>query len=295
MRVAIIGGDRRMLYAAEEFLKDGCSASAAGFEKAKLPEGLVHCPAQDAVSNADAVILPVRPADGEMLNAPLSDEKMPLTALGQLIGEKPVFCGFSDSVKPYLRGCLYDYAAREEFSIRNAVLTAEGAIGLLIGASSDSLFAAEILVIGYGRIGRVLSRYLRELGADVTVAARREESRAWARADGCAACGMTLSGLGTFRMIVNTAPALIITADRIAALRRDAVILDLASAPGGVDREAALQRGIRCIYAPGLPGRTAPAAAGRIIKDTISHIIKEENGGKDNSRLCDDRFLLHLC
>ena len=294
MRVAILGGDSRMLYAARAFSDDGVSVSAAGFEKAEMPEGLSSIPVSEAVSSADAVVLPVRPAKGDCLNAPLSDVHIPLTDLGRMIGGKPVFSGCGAVMRPYFNGKLYDYTAREAFSVRNAVLTAEGALGVLIADLPDCLFGAKILLFGYGRIGRILTRYLRALGADVTVAARREETRIWARAEGSSACDVTLSDLGTYRVIVNTVPSRVIGEEQLCTLGRDAVILDLASAPGGVDTAAADQYGIRLIHALALPGRTAPAAAGRIIKDTISQIIKEENGGKDNSRLCDDRFLLHL-
>ena len=294
MRIAVIGGDRRMLYAAAAFSLSGHTVTVSGFDTAKLPDGLRNIEAAQAISQSELVILPVRPADGESLNAPFADDRISLTALGELIGERPVFSGGADRIRPYLQGRIYDYTAREDFAVHNAVLTVEGAIGLLVQEYSDCIFGAKTLILGYGRIGRVLSRYLRAFGAEVTVAARSEVSRAWARAEGMAACDFPVSTIGTYRILINTVPAPVLNAEQLCALGRDAVVMELASAPGGIDRSAAQALGVRCIHAPGLPGRTSPVAAGRIIKDTISHIIKEENGGKDNSRLCDDRFLLHL-
>lgn len=283
-----------MLYAAEAFLQDGYAAVAAGFEEAELPGKVGNPSVKEAISGADIIVLPIRPAEGERLHAPYAKDEIALETLFELIGNRPVFSGGCDALRPYMRGRLTDYSSREDFAVRNAVLTAEGAMALLIGASPDSVFGAKALVLGYGRIGRILARYLRALGAFVTVAARRAESRAWAAAEGCDACNMTMSGIGSYRFILNTIPAPVLNAEHIAALDCDTVLIDLASAPGGFDKTAAQARGLRLINAPGLPGKMAPAAAGRIIEDTILSILKEENGGKDNSRLCDDRFLLHL-
>lgn len=294
MRFAVIGGDLRMLYAAQALVSGGDTVRVVGFEKAESIGELRSLPLADALADADVIVLPVRPLIGEKLNAPFADEEIVMTLLGEMIGDRPVFSGCAQAVRPYVRGRIYDYTAREAFSIRNAVLTAEAAVGLVIRESRDSVYGTRALVLGYGRIGRILSRYLRDLGADVTAAARSESARAWAEAEGISACDMTLGGLSGYSLIVNTVPAEVLTAPLIAAVSRDALLVDLASAPGGIDRTAAEARGVRCIHALALPGRTAPAAAGRVIKDTIRMIIKEENGGKDNSRLCDDRFLLHL-
>ena len=308
MTVAIIGGDRRMLYAAEAFLHDGARVCAAGFETAVIPaegspaaegsaavgSGLLITAPDEALRGADIAVLPVRPVKGELLNAPLSAQPIRLSELGALIGDIPVFCGDAEGVRPYCRGAVYDYTVREEFAVRNAVLTAEGALAQIIGAWPGAINGTPMLVIGYGRIGRILAGDLRSLGARVTVAARSETSRAWAQAQGLEACSFPLSGLGRYRVLINTVPATVLNAGCMAQMHRDALILDLASAPGGADRQAAKEFGMRCLSAPGLPGTTAPAAAGQIIKDTIQLIIKEENGGKDSSRLRDDRLLLHL-
>ena len=294
MRVAIVGGDKRMLYAAEAFLQSGEEVRISGFDEPLIIDKDLYEDYADAAAWADMIVLPVRPLSGENLNAPLSEKSIRLTRLGEIAGQKPVFSGFTESIRPCFNGSLYDYTACEEFSIRNAVLTAEGTISLLIGESERSLFGAKVLVLGYGRIGRVLSRYLKALGAQVAVAVRRKSACAWAEAEGYGTCDYSIKELNCFDYIVNTVPAPVLNAEHLAGIRTDSLLVDLASAPGGVDRKQAQEHGVRCIHALALPGRTAPAAAGRIIKDTICNIIKEENGGKDHSGLCDDRLLLHL-
>ena len=294
MRVAIIGGDRRMLYAAKAFLQDTDQVVIGGFDSAELPDHMVSLSVGDALEGADLAVLPVRPLKEGMLNAPFSSQQLPLSELAVLIGTKPVFSGDIASLRGMLRGALYDYTAQEEFAVRNAVLTAEGAIGLLVQQWEGAIFCARALVLGYGRIGRIAARYLRALGADVTVAVRRDDARAWVQAEGMHSCDYSLKEINTFDIVLNTVPAPVVNADCVDRIRQGAVIVDLASSPGGVDGARAEQRGLSFIHALALPGKTAPAAAGRIIKDTICHIIKEENGGKDNCGLCDDRLLLHL-
>ena len=294
MRIAMIGGDQRMLYAAEAFISRGAEVRAAGFEKLAGRGKVCLASAEQCVDGAAAVILPVRPVSGGCLTAPFADGRIPLAQLTDPIGDKPVFTGCAQTVAAYFAGAVYDYAAREEFCVRNAVLTAEGAVGLLLNEYEDSVFGAKILVTGYGRIGRILARYLCALGAEVTVAVRSLQARAWVQSEGAAACDYSYKELKQYDIILNTVPAPVLDADAINRVRRDCLIVDLASSPGGVDRDRAEERGITCIHALALPGKTAPAAAGRIIADTILNIMKEENGGKDDFGLCDDRLLLHL-
>ena len=290
MRVAVIGGDRRMLYAAEAFRAMHHTVTVSGFEKITDTCSDVKA----AMRDADIIVLPVRPVQGELLHAPFAREGISLQELGRAAGEKPVFCGGSEALSGVFAGRVYDYAAREDFAVRNAVLTAEGTVALLISESAGSVFGARVLVLGYGRIGRILCRCLHALGAEVTVAVRREVTRAWAEAEGIKTTDYSLMELNVYDMIVNTVPAPVLDAPQIDRLRTDTLLIDLASAPGGADCRRALQRGIKAIHALGLPGRIAPKAAGSIITETICNMIKEENGGKDNLGLRDDRLLLHL-
>jgi len=294
MRIAIIGGDKRMLFAAREFIRGGIQVCAAGFDTLVSDGDIRLTTVAESLADADTVILPIRPAAGEMLNAPFAAREIPLQALGEITGSIPVFSGNAEAVSAYFTTPVRDYAAREDFLIPNAALTAEGAVGLIVQEYEGAIFGAQILVLGYGRIGRILARYLRSLGAQVTVAARRASARSWAVCDGMSDYYNSNLELKYFPIIINTVPAPVIGDSELRRMHSECFIVDLASMPGGADRKAAQAMDITCIHALALPGRTAPAAAGRIIKDTILQMIKEENGGKDNSGLCNDRLLLHL-
>lgn len=294
MKAAIIGGDKRMLYAAKAFSDSGAEVAVAGFDDLESQCEMQVMSVGDALKWADISVLPIRPLTDGFLNCPYAKEKLHAESFAVMNGNKPVFSGNCDSIQPYLHAPVFDYAAREDFAVGNAVLTAEGAIDLLLSRYEDSIFGTPILILGYGRIGKVLARYLDALGADVTVAARKSSDRAWIGAMGYHPIDYSYKELNRYPIIINTVPAPILTADLIDTLRDDVFLIDLSSKPGGMDFQRIRERGLSCIHALALPGKTTPKAAGRIIKETIIRIIKEENGGKENSGLCPDRLLLHL-
>lgn len=149
----------------------------------------------------------------------------------------------------------------EPLTTHNAVPTAEGAIALAVLHSPYRLHGAPCLVIGYGHIGRVLANKLHGLSARVTVAARRPSDRATAEAFGLEAdeTGRYARGLA-YHFVFNTVPAPVLTQDQLAALLPGCLLLELASAPGGIP--ACTRTDVTRIDAPGLPGKFCPASAG---------------------------------
>ena len=79
---------------------------------------------------------------------------------------------------------------------------------------------------------------------------------------------------GSYDLIFNTVPAQILDADALAHCASDAIVIELASAPYGVDFDAAKRLNIPVIPAPGLPGKTAPRTAGAIIRSVILHYMR---------------------
>lgn len=159
----------------------------------------------------------------------------------------------------------------------NAPPTAEGAVQLAMEELPITLHNARVLVIGYGRLGRVLAQRLAALGAHVTVAARSYEQLAWAQVWGCATehTSCLAPWLCSFDLVVNTVPAQVLGREELAGLKPGALVIDLASKPGGVDLEAASALGVKVIWALSLPGKVAPVSSGSYLKSTIYHIIDE--------------------
>jgi dipicolinate synthase subunit A len=187
-----------------------------------------------------------------------------------------------------------DYFVREEMAVLNAIPTAEGAISLAMEELPITLHGARVLVIGYGRTGKILAHRLASLGCDVTVSARKYSDFAWIEAYGYRYTDT--NGLGSdlsrYDLIFNTVPALVLNRERLSYLKKDALVIDLASKPGGVDFDAAQELGSNVIWALSLPGKCSPLTSGRIIRDTIYHILEELEILGDASKLHANRDMI---
>ncbi|MCI8360123.1 MAG: dipicolinate synthase subunit DpsA [Clostridiales bacterium] len=283
--IAVIGGDNRQGYLADALAGDGMDVIVNGLEKYPgLHKTRFISDTAEAIEQADILILPVPVShDGVTVNAPYSyaviylSDILAMAAPDQLILGGKIDAGLRASLADQgLRAI--DYLAREELSVRNAVPTVEGALAIAINETPITLFGSRCLVIGYGRLGKVLAACLKHLGAQVTVSARKQSDLAWILTAGCRPVQTAgiYEELDGYDVIFNTAPALLLGRRELQKCRQDTVIIDLASAPGGLDYDAAQQLGIKAIQALSLPGKTAPASAALIIKDTIFNIIREE-------------------
>ncbi|MDR1693329.1 MAG: hypothetical protein LBR72_08225 [Oscillospiraceae bacterium] len=170
-----------------------------------------------------------------------------------------------------------DFCSREDFSILNAIATAEGAIELAMRETPVTLHGSEALVIGYGRIGKILSERLLALGALVTAGARKETDFAWitARSLTAAHTGMLKGSLYRYDVIFNTVPKMVLPEPLLNEIKPACVIIDLASPPGGVDFSAAEKLGLRCHWALALPGQCAPESAAQVTALVLTRILEE--------------------
>ena len=280
MNFWVIGGDQRQAALARLLEEDGHTVHTFALEGA---EGLACEPSPEEAVRADCVVLPL-PAAGEggTLNAPLSERDHDLGWVLDFLRPGQLVC--AGMVKRSLaamaeeRGLiLRDYFAREELAVANAVPTAEGAVQIALEELPITLHKARCLVIGYGRVGRVLAHRLGALGARVAVAARSHEQLAWAEVWGYATehTARLTPWLCGYDLVVNTVPSRILGEEQLAALKPGALVIDLASKPGGVDFDAAARLGVRAIWALSLPGKAAPVSSGGYIKTTVYHIMEE--------------------
>ena len=281
--IGIIGGDKRQLYLADSFIKDGLRVILGGFDTLKSVGDIAITDVTSAVSYSDIIILPLPSirSDGS-INAPFSQGNIYFTDEEiDILNRKPVFASFREKLikaYPRLSGAVFDYASREDFAILNAVPTAEGAVECAMCAYEGTIAGSNSLVAGYGRIGKVLASKLKALGSNVTVSARRFEDLAYINALGYKAENTEeLKKLSGYDLVFNTIPALIFDEALLKNTDRNTLIIDLASTPGGVDFEAARSLKIDAQRALSLPGKCAPKTAAEIIKQTVTSIIKEVN------------------
>lgn len=281
--VSVIGGDLRAMVLAELLAQDGYDVTVYGFDKDIDIGGMPAAESLSAALESEVIVLPIpASSDGTSVNAPFAENPILLEDFFALIGaSKLVLAGH---ISPTLAAkfdregiaCI-DYYNREELMVKNAVPTAEGAIEIALSEMPVTLAGSSALVVGYGRIGKILTRMLLALGADVTVSARRWGDLAWIEAVGANAVhtAKIAANMNKYDVIFNTVPSVVLGEDALAAMNKDALVIDLASVPGGVDLEAAKSLNRRVIWALSLPGKTAPISAGRIIKDTVKNILDE--------------------
>lgn len=282
---AVVGGDMRQSCLSCCLLEEGREVHALCMEKNQsIAERLPLCESYEMIlPQCDAVIFPLPiSTDSLTLNAPFCEHPPLICELFRYISpDATVFCGMpSERVidMAALSGLtLWDYYQREELIVKNCVPTAEGALCIAMQETARTVFGANCLVTGYGRVGKAMTRLLKAVGAKVTVSARRPSDFAWIAQEGadCIHSDELLTRAGAFDIIVNTVPIQLFTLPVLKTLKKDALIIDLASKPGGVDLLAAKQLGVRVIWALSLPGKVAPVSAAEIIKETVFGILSE--------------------
>lgn len=253
---SVVGEDARQKAAAEYLAQKGFSVVDAA-----------------EVYRADYILLPMPlDADREALAHILRAARKGALAFGGRVSPQVAAQALEAGI------LMVDYYAREELIQLNCVPTAEGCLEILLRELPTTLWESPVGVVGYGRVGQAVAARLAALGSRVTVAARRPGARAQARTQGCRAVSMEelprlLPGLAA---VVNTAPALVLPGELLALTRPGAVVVDLASRPGGVDFAAAAKLGVHVVQALSLPARCAPQTAGALVAQTVLNILAEK-------------------
>lgn len=170
------------------------------------------------------------------------------------------------------RGISYYDLMEEESVVRaNAKVTAEATLCEILQRSPYSIEGQKFVITGYGRCAQELAFRLGALGGKVTILARRAETRKQAKSDGFCAVDFAYAPEEAYgaRTFVNTVPAIVLTEPVFAEMHRDTLVLDIASAPGGCDKEAAEKYQIPVIPALGLPGIYTTKTSAKIMADAI--------------------------
>lgn len=288
LTVTVLGGDDRELVLIPALAAQGATVRVVGFPRLpQLEVAELVSDLQQAVRGANVIILPMPGTDDEgVIRAVYSPTKLVLTeeTLRCIPRHAVIFIG---TARPFLKNWatryglkLVEIAEEDEVAVLNSIPTAEGAIQLAMQELATTIHGAQAFVVGFGRIGQTLARGLLGLGARVTAVARKPAALARAYEMGCRPLPFTSlpEAIAEAEVIFNTVPAMILDASLLARVSPQGVIIDLASAPGGTDYEAAAALGIKAIFAPGLPGKVAPRTAGEILARVIPRLIREHLG-----------------
>lgn len=271
----VIGGDRRQAELAQLLEADGHTVYTYGVGGTGTgPEAL------DRAASAETVILPLPLCRGDgVLNC--EESPMPTADLFRRFRARQLL--LAGQVKPQQRReaeerglRLEDYFLREELTVANAAATAEAAVQVAMERLDRTLLGMDCLVLGFGRIGKLLSHRLHGLGARVTAAARKPGDLAWIRAYGWRALetGALDGRLAGFGAVFNTVPSLVLDGPLLSQLPKDCLCVDLASVPG-IDQTTAAALGLPWVWARSLPGRLVPRTAAAVIRDAVYYIMEE--------------------
>jgi dipicolinate synthase subunit A len=293
VQVVLAGGDARQLEVIRRLTEMDAAVTLVGFDRLDTPfSGVIKADwSPDILTQADALVLPAVGTDDDgVIPALFSDQEMILTDAHLAVIPKTckVITGMA---KPYLRKLcekyyleLIELFERDDVAIYNSIPTAEGALMMAIQNTDITIHGSNCIVLGLGRTGFTMARTLQAIGAHVKVGVRRDDAFARAFEMGFEPFYMPdlARQAGNIDLIFNTIPTMIVTAQVIAQLPLRACIIDLASKPGGTDFRFAEKRGIKAMLAPGLPGIVAPKTAGRIIANSLTQIILEDNRLRGN-------------
>lgn len=263
MELWVLGGDMRNYWAARHLAASGHTVRCFG-----VPDA----PDTPLPFYIERLILPFPSCQGALVRG---HSAVPMEEVLQHVdADSTVYGGLLGAWREALThhgAQVRDLYGTEPMTTANAISTAEGAIQLAMDYAPITLHGSQCLVIGFGRIGKILARKLHGLSACVSVAARKPTDLALAEAMGLQTdlTGQYLHGLKQYDFIFNTVPATVLTEDHLDMLSSDCLLMELASLPGGFSQEYCKEHKINYIFAPGLPGRCAPKSAGAIYAQNI--------------------------
>ncbi len=284
--IGIFGGDKRQVYMALALLSKGYTVATYRTHTKVIHENCTELSSlRELFEGAKVLIGPIPMSkDKTTINASSVAEDLSLDNIIQLLSKEHLLFG---GVIPsnIIKACesegiyYYDLMKDERITILNAIATAEGTIMEAIAASERNLHASKCLVLGYGRCAKVLAAKLKALDAHVLVAARSEDALAHAEAMGLSVVTLPYIKcvLPSCDYIFNTIPSLILTPDCLEYVNKQACIIDIASAPGGLDYDYAKQLQINAKLCLSLPGKVAPKTSADILVTTIHSLIKERS------------------
>ena len=264
-KITIIGGDNRLKILKEHLESQGYQVDSLGLYE--NDNGDIH--------TSQVLVLPVPTTkDREFVFTPLTNKKIPLSFVSENATNEQLIlsCNYLFENKQ----CI-DYGSLDSYALLNAVPTAEGAIKIAIENTDYTLWKSNVLVIGYGRVGKILADRLKAMGCRTTVSARKPAD--FAMLDALGFKYINTEQLNqkqlNYNIIFNTVDVKVLNDNTLQKCKCD-LMIDLSS-KGGFSIPFAESCGIKALKAPGLPGIIAPRTAAEILSNTLTHIINSFN------------------
>lgn len=282
---SVIGGDMRIIYLAKMLAKDKNIVYSYGFEKTKELENVLNIHICDnideAINNSNIVISSVPlTKNGADIYMPFSDNIVKIDNFLLKLQNKTLIAGAikEELLQKLNQTKIFDLMNIEELTVLNTIATAEGAISDIILNTEKNLHGSKVLILGFGRVSKVLAKKLKAIEAQVTCAARKEVDFAWMETLGYNITNINYLGdnLKEYDIIINTVPYIILDNEKLSKIKNDCFLLDLASKPGGFDQEYINQNKLNYKWSLAIPGKVSPISSAQFIKNVIDKLLKKE-------------------
>ena len=285
MNLSIIGGDYRTVKLIKLLAKDEHMISVWGFDECEeitnMHNIFLNNDILKVLNNSNIIIGPIPfTKDKEYIVSQYTKNKIKIDELIDYTNSKLFISGNIPEEYKTRNNCI-DLLEDEELTIANAILTAEGTINILMQNTHKALFNSNILIIGYGRIGKILTDRLKGFKANVFCSARGKDLT-WINTYGINSVNYSNfdSELSKFDYIINTVPIMILDDERLKLIKQNTLIIDVSSTPGGVDFEAAKRLDLKVLWELGIPGKMLPLSAAEYLKKAIYKTIENKGENK---------------
>lgn len=286
MNILLLGGDSRYLEIID-YLKNDHDITTVGYKKINI-EKTKNIEINDIdISKYDIIIFPIGGIkDNNIINSEFCDEKIKLSDefLNNCKENAIITSGIKTEnldkmLKSANKDCIY-LMNDKDIVKQNSIITAEGIIADIIINTDKSINDSNILIFGYGNIGKILVNYLNMLGAKINVAiieAKDQRNLDYLSINSFYSNNLDdlLDNISKADIIINTAPANIIDDPFIKYINKDAYFLDIASHPHCINKEALNDYFIKNKTYLGIPGKVAPKTSGKILSKKIKKIMED--------------------
>ena len=261
-RYLIIAGDKRQEYLKNILISKGKDVFHIA-DSADLKE-------LDTLKKYSHIILPVPMSkDKKTVFSIKEDLRIELELLeAKLLPHHKVFAGGNLSE---FHGNVTDLMKDKTFKRANALLTAQGALRLLLDNTESYIVGKKALIIGFGDVAETLADLLNKNGLQVHIKARNKIKLISASMLGYDISELTNNGnnLEIYDYIFGTVPSNVVTEKDVKSMKEDAIYFELASAPFTADKDLFIKHNKRYILGSALPGKYLSYSSAELIADFI--------------------------
>ncbi|MBR2704303.1 MAG: hypothetical protein IKE91_02430 [Clostridia bacterium] len=267
---ACIGGDYRNIFLSRMLEEKGMVLNC-GLDS-KNGSNLYNC------LECNYIVFPIPfSKDEKNLYTPLFDGEIQIKECVKDVKNKIIFAGKIDNNTRFIleknNNLVIDILKEKDFIINNAIPTAEGIIKCIIENTDITIDNSNILIIGFGNIGKKASELLSKLNANIYCYDINKHEVANIESRGYNVLNSLNNYIENMDVIVNTVPALVINKDLFKFINKETLIIDVASKPGGIDFVFAKENGFKVIQYLGIPGKVAPKTSAKYMMNIIEKYI----------------------